>query len=104
MKFYKASQEERDVFWDFYEQVTWVGFKEPPCQCALVSPASTYLTTNKIPFQDAEVVYEYGTIFQLLVSKSKFRQGMENVNVDQPLIDGYLDYLFASKLLVPSID
>jgi len=29
---------------------------------------------------------------------------MENVNVDQPLIDGYLDYLFASKLLVPSID
>jgi len=26
------------------------------------------------------------------------------VNVDQLLIDRYLDYLFVSKLLVPSID
>ena len=63
MNFYKASQEERDIFWDFYEQVTRVDFEELLCQCALVSPASTCLTTNKIPFQDAEVVYEYGTIF-----------------------------------------
>jgi len=72
MKFYKASQKERDIFQNFYKQVTQVGFEEPPCQCALVSPASACLTTNKIPFEDVEVVFEYGTIIQLPVPKSKF--------------------------------
>ena len=29
---------------------------------------------------------------------------MENVDINQSLIDGHLDYLFTSKLSVPSID
>ena len=84
--------------------MTQVSFEEPPYQYTLVSPAYTYLTTNKIPFYEVEVAYQCGTTIQLPVPKSKFAKEMENVNVDQPLIDGYLDYLFASKLLVPSID
>ena len=50
MKFHKVSQEESDIFQNFHKQVTRVGFEELPCQCTLVSPASTCLTTNKIPF------------------------------------------------------
>ena len=43
-------------------------------------------------------------IIQLLVPKSKFNNKMENVDDNQSLIDGHLDYLFTSKLSVPSID
>ena len=63
-----------------------------------------YLTNNKIPFNEVEVKCNYGTIIQLPVPKSKFDKGMTNVDVNQSLIDRHLDYLFTSKLSVPSID
>ena len=58
-----------------------MGFEEPLCQCTLVSPAYTYLTTNKIPFYEVEVTCEYGMTIQLPVPKSKFVKGIENVNM-----------------------
>ena len=63
-----------------------------------------YLTNNKIPFNEVEVKYNYATIIQLPVPKSKYDKEMANVDINQSLIDGHLDYLFTSKLSVPSID
>ena len=63
-----------------------------------------YLTNNKVPFNKVEVKCDCGKIIQLPVPKSKFEEGIANVDVNQSLIDGHLDYLFTSKLSVPSID
>ena len=82
MKYYKVSQKERDIFHAFYKQVTQVGFEEPLYQYTLVSPAFTYLTTNKIPFHKVEVACECSMTIQLLVPKSKLAKEMENINVD----------------------
>ena len=41
-----------------------------------------YLTNNKIPFNEVEVKYDYGTIIQLLVPKSKYDKEIANVDVN----------------------
>jgi hypothetical protein len=56
------AQKKRDTFRAFHEQVTRSDFEETPCQCTLVSPTHTYLTTNKIPFNEIEIKCECGTI------------------------------------------
>ena len=63
-----------------------------------------YLTTNKIPFNEVEVKCECGTIIQLPVPKSKYDKEMKNVDINHSLIDGHLNYLFTSRLSIPSID
>ena len=49
-------------------------------------------------------MYKCGIIIQLLVPKSKYNREMENADVNQLLIDGHLNYLFISKLSIPSIN
>ena len=79
-------------------------FEATPYQYTLVSSAQTYLTNNKVVFNEVEVKCDCGTIIQLPVPKSKFDIEMANVDVNQSLIDGHLDYLFTSKLSIPSIN
>ena len=83
IELFKDAKKKRDIFQAFYEQVTRLGFEETPCQCTLVSPTYTYLTTNKIPFNEVEVKCEYHTIIQLPVPKSKYVKEMKNLNVNQ---------------------
>lgn len=66
-----------------------------------MNPVSSYHASNKIPFHEVKIECKCGEITQLLAPKKFHEQGMEEVDVHQSLIDGYLDYLFTSKLSVP---
>ena len=73
-------------------------------QYNLMNSTSTYLISNKIPFNKVEIEYKCSKIIQLPVPKKMYEKRIEEVNVYESLINGHLDYLFMSKLSVYSID
>ena len=104
MTFYETAKRERDAFREFHNDATKPSFRIPDCQCNLTHPASAYLTSNKITFNEVEIECERGEIMQLPKPNKLHKKGMEEADVNQSIMDGHLDNLFTSKLSVPSID
>lgn len=102
--YYEIVKDDRDTFREFHNTVTKLIFRIPEFQCTLTNPASACLIFNEIPFNEVEIECECSEIAQLPASKNLHEKGIEEVDEHQSLMNGHLDYLFASELSMPLID
>ena len=104
MKDCNTALKEREVRAQFHSDMIKSDCKEPPCQCTLSLDACDFLSKKEIPHNEVEVHCDCGISIKLPVPMLLHAKEMKNIELDQHLIDEKFDYLFKSKLSVPSPD
>ena len=101
---HNESVREFQLFMKFHDDVAKSDYETTPCQCTLIQKAREFLSKKLIPFDEFDVCCECGESFVLPVPKAEDETQHETGELLVCLVDGDFDYLFTSKLSVPSPD
>ena len=100
---YEASKKEEEMFTTFHDDASSPGYTTNICQCELLKDAIQALNEKGIIWEGYKHVCDCKKTTILPIPKDKFEQDDLSV-LDDTLVDGILDFLYHSKISVPSMD